>query len=300
MEILFLTIETCTCSTSLSAFSRHQSFLVKCRTGKSLTNLQAQKCCIHLNVNSDHRRLPAPSTGTMASSQTDIIDLTVESPPVTQLPQDSEPEPESGEIDVKEPKLESETRKSRKRKKKRKSITADTAESRKQPRDDATDRGEGPSRTRESPSKRSKRSPTPTADDGDFYVDLTPALQSTSSQRAVPAFSTSELPPDEETKLILPSHVQVFGSLPVEIIPASQENEDFIDYLDYDSNSRKVCTLKYSRVRPLIDTRASLDTIKTQTRNLSRQKACAKIVVRKESIQHSTARSSSSVHHQPI
>ncbi|KAF8914586.1 hypothetical protein CPB85DRAFT_519191 [Mucidula mucida] len=175
----------------------------------------------------------------MASSQTDIIDLTVESPPVTQLPQDSEPEPESGEIDVKEPKLESETRKSRKRKKKRKSITADTAESRKQPRDDATDRGEGPSRTRESPSKRSKRSPTPTADDGDFYVDLTPALQSTSSQRAVPAFSTSELPPDEETKLILPSHVQVFGSLPVEIIPASQENEDFIDYLDYDSNSRK-------------------------------------------------------------
>ncbi|KAK0206546.1 hypothetical protein DFS33DRAFT_1255994 [Desarmillaria ectypa] len=69
-----------------------------------------------------------------------------------------------------------------------------------------------------------------------FYFDLDPAILPNVAEKAEKT--------DEEggpSKLLLPSHVLVLGSVPVEILPPSpsdSEDKDYIDYLDYDD--RKV------------------------------------------------------------
>lgn len=75
-------------------------------------------------------------------------------------------------------------------------------------------------------------SPGPVDDSKLFFLDLEPvAVQNVAEKTAKT---------DEEggpSKLLLPSHVQVLGSVPVEILPPSSpdsEDEDYIDYLDYD------------------------------------------------------------------
>ena len=187
----------------------------------------------------------------MANTETEIIDLTEEptepavvvqtTPDFIVVPSDSEPE--AGEIDSKESTVNPEVKKSRRKKRKKKSLVPDTPNSRKEGREDATDRGEGPSHSRhdaEPSPKRRKRSLTPTGDEqSSFFIDLNPVPVPSSSQHAVA--NPKDAANDDVAKLLLPSHVQVFGSVPVEIIHAPKdEDEDFIDYLDYDSNVRKV------------------------------------------------------------
>jgi protein AIR1/2 len=79
------------------------------------------------------------------------------------------------------------------------------------------------------------QSPPLAEEDGLFFVDLAPIPLA-----AQP--STIELPKEEEKarKLLLPAHVSVFGSTPVEILaPTTSLEDDSIQFLDYDDG--KVC-----------------------------------------------------------
>ena len=69
-----------------------------------------------------------------------------------------------------------------------------------------------------------------------FFFDLNPT--------PIPSISETLAPEAKEEiggKLLLPAHITVLGSTPVEIIapPSDSEDEDFIKYLDYDD--AKVC-----------------------------------------------------------
>lgn len=69
-----------------------------------------------------------------------------------------------------------------------------------------------------------------------FYVDVTPvpvpSVRQTAAEKPNESAETSG-------KLLVPAHVTVLGSTPVEIISqpsADSEDEDFINYLDYDDS----------------------------------------------------------------
>lgn len=73
-----------------------------------------------------------------------------------------------------------------------------------------------------------------------FFVDLTPAV--IPAARQIHTETSTEK--TDSGRLLVPSHVTVLGSTPVQIISqplSDSEDEDFIDYLDYDDN--KVCSL---------------------------------------------------------
>ncbi|KAK0486956.1 hypothetical protein EDD18DRAFT_1192592 [Armillaria luteobubalina] len=96
----------------------------------------------------------------------------------------------------------------------------------------------GGSGSRDPTSERRRRSSPsghslgPLDDSQLFFLDLEPV--------AVQSVAEKTTKVDEEggsPKLLLPSHVQVLGSVPVEILPPSSTDsgdEDYIDYLDYD------------------------------------------------------------------
>jgi hypothetical protein len=74
---------------------------------------------------------------------------------------------------------------------------------------------------------------------GFFFVDLNPDAVPLTNQDGQSTASVAN-----EEKLLLPSHVTVLGSTPVEIVefPLSvSKEEDFIKYLDYEDT--KVCLL---------------------------------------------------------
>ncbi|KAF9009090.1 hypothetical protein BDQ17DRAFT_1275502 [Cyathus striatus] len=74
-----------------------------------------------------------------------------------------------------------------------------------------------------------------------FFVDIQPATLPLAS-------SLTPMPHSEEdshAKLLLPAHVSVLGSTPIEILPSSipdvdEESEDFIKYLDYEDHKEFV------------------------------------------------------------
>ena len=70
-----------------------------------------------------------------------------------------------------------------------------------------------------------------------FFIDVAPSLE-VDPQTLYTAPSIKDSQKDDEQKLLLPSHVTVFGDSPVEIIPVAptEEDADFIDYLDYDDS----------------------------------------------------------------
>ncbi|KAJ4478058.1 hypothetical protein J3R30DRAFT_2853253 [Lentinula aciculospora] len=72
------------------------------------------------------------------------------------------------------------------------------------------------------------RSETPIDDSKLFLVDLEPsdALRPT-------IFNTPQKSQSDEGKLLLPAHVSVLGSVPVEIIAPASEEQDYVEYLDY-------------------------------------------------------------------
>jgi len=70
-----------------------------------------------------------------------------------------------------------------------------------------------------------------------FFIDLAPvAVPSTLLPKTEKA---PEETPETAAKLLVPAHVTVLGSTPVEIIPqdlSDSEDDDFIDYLDYEDS----------------------------------------------------------------
>ncbi|TFK43553.1 hypothetical protein BDQ12DRAFT_731560 [Crucibulum laeve] len=68
-----------------------------------------------------------------------------------------------------------------------------------------------------------------------FFVDVEPATLPTAVLPSTPAQDEHA-----EPSLLLPAHVSVFGSTPVEILPSSipglDDDEDFIKYLDFDDH----------------------------------------------------------------
>jgi protein AIR1/2 len=89
---------------------------------------------------------------------------------------------------------------------------------------------------------------TGNANPGDlFFEDITPGpLPSNIGNLPPPAFGITDLPSQntDDTKLLLPAHVSVLGSTPVEILPPTESDEegetDYIKYLDYDGDRRNV------------------------------------------------------------
>ncbi|KAJ3875767.1 hypothetical protein F5051DRAFT_413459 [Lentinula edodes] len=77
-------------------------------------------------------------------------------------------------------------------------------------------------------STKKLRSETPIDNSKLFIVDLDP------SEALRPTIST--IPQEHESnegKLLLPAHVSVLGSVPVEIIAPASEDQDYVEYLDY-------------------------------------------------------------------
>lgn len=69
-----------------------------------------------------------------------------------------------------------------------------------------------------------------------FFIDLEPVPFSAASQ--FPSTLTVAL--EKTTELLLPAHVSVFGEEPAELLAPENEisNEEFIEYLDFDDNSK--------------------------------------------------------------
>ena len=198
----------------------------------------------------------------------EIIDLTESPPP---------PEPiviQSDEDDVeasspKDTKSGKEMRKSRRKKRKKGGPIEDgevaessTQASRIHSRERQADRNRiPPSRRRSHSPEPRRRSPSPRLRGNFtdlFYVDVLPAQVSVSVKPTIPG----EKRPDSDcatnnemdhSKLLLPEHVSVFGvgengAGPVEIIgpptpKSGDEDEDFIEYLDYDDRNKVIFVL---------------------------------------------------------
>ncbi|KAF5388025.1 hypothetical protein D9615_000391 [Tricholomella constricta] len=88
---------------------------------------------------------------------------------------------------------------------------------------------------RRSPSP-SVQKPSPTKDAGGlFFIDVAPALLPPTALFASTSNSAAKGKPSNA--LLLPAHVSVFGTEPVEILlpaTADSDEEDYIDYLDFD------------------------------------------------------------------
>lgn len=83
-----------------------------------------------------------------------------------------------------------------------------------------------------------------------FYIDEKPSILPNLPPPPTANHTQTTLPPshpkdESSSKLLLPEHVKVFGSTPFEIIVPPEQDEDFIDYLDYDPSSRKVRRVQF-------------------------------------------------------
>jgi len=88
----------------------------------------------------------------------------------------------------------------------------------------------------------------------DFYFkDTTPAPLPSAINLPPPPYETTD-PPSQNSigmKLLLPAHVSVLGSTPVEILPPTDEDEDdadYIKYLDYGGERQKVSSNGFNLV----------------------------------------------------
>lgn len=80
-----------------------------------------------------------------------------------------------------------------------------------------------------------------------YFEDTTPAPLPSAINLPPPPYDTVDPPSQNSigTKLLLPAHVSVLGSTPVEILPPTDEDEDeddadYIKYLDYGGERQKV------------------------------------------------------------
>lgn len=100
-------------------------------------------------------------------------------------------------------------------------------------------REQSPATKRRSHSPPRRRTSSPQLPDNAadiFFIDIKPVPLPPAAQ-----YSASSGPADENqtAKLLLPAHVSVFGTVPVEILPpVDPDEDDYIEYLDYDD--RKV------------------------------------------------------------
>ncbi|KAF5393833.1 hypothetical protein D9757_000030 [Collybiopsis confluens] len=76
-----------------------------------------------------------------------------------------------------------------------------------------------------------------------FVIDTQPSSEI--PHYDAPSVST---PDDIEGKLLLPPHVSVMGSVPVEIIAPATEDQDYVEYLDYGGGPRESAFARYFQV----------------------------------------------------
>lgn len=93
--------------------------------------------------------------------------------------------------------------------------------------------------------------------DGLYIEDINPApLPSNIVIPSPPIHNNQSLSDDnsEQTKLLLPAHVSVLGSTPVEILPdeSDEDDKDYIKYLDYEVD-RHVCQIFILFLRNVIE-----------------------------------------------
>lgn len=176
----------------------------------------------------------------------ELIDLTVSSPPSDPIEILSDGEIPTASLNQEDPPSQKSKRKPRKRTKSKGPTCDGVTSSRNQSlerRSAADSHAETVPRRRSASPKR--RSPVPTFSDQElFFFDATPApvvTEPTQSSNSQPESSKSAA-----DRLLLPSHVSILsagedGAVPVEIVPqlpVDSEEEDYIEYLDYED--RKV------------------------------------------------------------
>ena len=178
----------------------------------------------------------------------EIIDLTESSPPPPLIVFEED-------VEVVGAEGEKEQRKARrKRRKKKTSESLEVAESSTQPsrnqsRERHAERNGDPPRKRFRSAEPRKGDPSPRSRDNltdPFCVDVVPAQVPVSVKPTIPG--DTHLNGESKLELLLPEHVSVFGAPengtePVEIIGPptpnyENDNEDFIEYLDYDDRNK--------------------------------------------------------------
>ena len=171
-------------------------------------------------------------------------------------------------------------------------------------------------RVREDPSPTPKTKP-PTTPPDLFYIDVSPSEIPISSRAALPISpikpviteKSEEKEQDKEkgenevSKLLLPIHVTVVGDnevVPIEILPSApidSEDEDYIEYLEYDDDRRvSPSTSSSSFIEGYLINlrRASSDILKTQLsspdplKEQNQNVSFAKIAERKENTKRSS------------
>ena len=199
------------------------------------------------------------------ATQVEIIDLTSPKPVVHEIPDSG---PDLAEAPAAQPSAAQESRKKKTRRSKRSSLnpSASTPVSRNSRASSRAGDAEPPSpeprakrkRRDESPSEESRAQPSnrrarremerekakeQKREDGEldegelFVVDLTP--MPIPSLVIAPTRAADATTGETTAKLLVPAHVTVLGSTPVEIIQPlaeSEKDEDFINYLDYDDS----------------------------------------------------------------
>ena len=200
----------------------------------------------------------------------DIIDLTESSPPGTPTPKPSSAEPDENTEPASE--SASKSRKSGRKKKsdaelslaldeytnppttrhelKRKHSDVDITEQRTDSHRRRNDEPSEPTDVGAEPSAQE------TLEDGLFFVDVEPIIPN------LPPTPAPE-PVEKSNTLLLPAHVTVFGSTPVEIVaPTTSLEDDSIQFLDYDDAKVRYASLLVLKWL-IIFCRSSLGTIKT-------------------------------------
>ena len=230
-----------------------------------------------------------------SSTPSEIIDLTEPTLPATPKPTTSETDPSTPLEPNRKPR-----RKKKGKDSERQSTDVEPSSQRGQKRkspDSPQDRAPVESRRRKKVANEEREQEqgeieeetAPTEDDL-FFVDVEPlaAVQDKPHVQPEPTYAPEHEQP-VDNKLLLPAHVTVFGSTPVEIIaPTTSMEDDSIQFLDYDD--AKVCTYlaRISASGVTIPCRSSLATIKPKPRK-HRRESCARSVTRRMNTKRTTA-----------
>lgn len=217
----------------------------------------------------------------------EIIDLTLDSPPPKESADDDESRARKKERRAERKEEKRESRRQRKRDSRRKHRDERDREERdpdeerrshrsRDEKDDGKRRRES-SREHDSDRKRSRRERERAIPNEELFVlDATPAVLPAAARY------TAATTVEEPSELILPAHVSVFGETPAPIPtePLDSDEEDYIEYLDYDN--RKVRFLSRYRRWPLLNIcRTSFATTRSNLKK-SEPKSYAKNAGRKD------------------
>ncbi|KAJ3788413.1 hypothetical protein GGU11DRAFT_753523 [Lentinula aff. detonsa] len=94
-------------------------------------------------------------------------------------------------------------------------------------------------------STKKHRSETPLDDSKLFLVDSNPS----DALRPTTLSTASEKSESHEGRLLLPAHVSVIGSVPIEIIAPASEDQDYVEYLDF-GDPEELGITRYFQLEP--------------------------------------------------